>query len=326
MSQRKLMGALSILLLAILFIAVGCGDGKHSNNKTRINNKHKRPQKGNPPGGGLLNPNTPQAKAKRAAIDQAKSEFNRATLGERLSSLPEGDYTLSEVVSHIEFMFKQEYLAYFRRSSVSSQGTTQGQQLGDGLMRNNPEKNGREFLVPMKFKVSAGTPLGRDSQPSLLFTTMLKSDISDPKSGLKMKLEESGVVNAAASANAIVLTDILNLGQSSFKLSDGKTTDLFVLKTSADKIAIQMSISEVAQPGQQNNISAQAATMFSRHVVLVFNFKAQQATAPSAQPTQPEPQQQQQQQQQDQPQPAMGGENGDTQPDDGEQQPQGDVQ
>ncbi len=289
MNQRKLIGALSILLLAILFITVGCGDGKR-NGRTNLN---KRLTHGKT-GAQLPKPDSPEFKAKKQAMEQAKAQFEASVQGERLSSLPEGDYSLSEIITFVDYIHSTagEDFKYLRHISLSESGAVRGQQFGDGVVRKSPDAQGREIFLPSSLSV-AGAVLTPDPRSNGVFKTRVVDASMDAKGSVRMTLDVDFANAATQSGESLV--SMLNQNKATFSVTGGKATDLFILKQSGDKIAIQLAINEGAQPGQQNNLSKQAAVSFARKIVFVYGFKAKQQAAPP-----PATQQQQQQQQPDQ--------------------------
>jgi hypothetical protein len=114
MSQRKLMGALSIILLAFLFILVGCGDGKR-NSKAHPNKKLAQGKvgangaggaNGGTGGGGFQKGNDKDLSLKVANLKNISEALQSQLNGEAVDahSLSSGAYTLESVFGHVKFM------------------------------------------------------------------------------------------------------------------------------------------------------------------------------------------------------------------------------
>ncbi len=286
MNQRKMVGVLSILLLAILFITVGCGDGKR-NPRTNFN---KRPSSGKT-GPQLPKPDSPEFKAKKTAMEKATAEYESAIQGDRLASLPEGEYSLTEILAFVDYINSNEEFKYLRRIAISQQGANIGQQSGDGVVLKSPDKNGREILVPNFLNIAAGAALTPDIQNSGVFTMRVVDASMDSKGVPKMKLDVD--FQGAAALPGLTLVDLIAQNKTLLTLRDGKSAELFLIKQQGDRMAIQLVIHEGAQPGQQNDSSKKAAMSFPRKMVFVYNYK----TKPAQGAPPPTAQQQQQQQQ-----------------------------
>ena len=115
MSNRKLMGAVSILFLAILFMSIGCGDGKRNTHQNT--RKVYEGGKVTPPGG--QKPGTP-GNQKSQAEQRLRDARIAAEAGTPLmrENIPAGTYTLDEVMGFVEYQLGNEVLVSFANATV----------------------------------------------------------------------------------------------------------------------------------------------------------------------------------------------------------------
>lgn len=294
MSQRKLVGALSILLLAILFIAVGCGDGKHSS-KTRINNKHKNVPRGKPKGAQPPKPGSPEHQAKVAAFNTIDAEVRKAESATAVQQLPDGNYELESIVSYAAYIKGSQDFKVLKKYSVRDGKMTLSENpLGAGLVSNFVD-DGREILLSSKMTVTGG--IAPDSRQNVATALALKTSVGTSP---KMTMELTDEPIAPHAGIELAISDLLNQS----KTPGGAALKTFPGGKLVTAIALQADNKITIRVTEEKN----KAETFVRNLFFVYRLQ---------QPTQPQPQQSEPQQQQ------PGTADGEPRVDDGEQQPQG---
>ncbi len=277
MNQRKVVGALSIVLLAILFITIGCGDGQR---RSRTNTRKSIPT------GRNLNPpaNSKEAQEKLKNIDSAKKELADAVAGEPIAALEAGEYTIEEILTHVEYIKGSYHFAVVRKSrptvqangnvALNAEPTTRGA----GLIPSSPDRSPREILIPLKMTVAQGSQPNRNSpgMTSVVFSTQVVLE------NVKMKLADQFSQNQNA---ALALLDILASAEGGRdnegivrKVNVGGKEAVAHIYKNGDRIVVRVRIAEGAQ-ATTNQQSRAANESFSRS--MVFSYKVVRAAAPA---------------------------------------------
>lgn len=284
MSQRKLMGALSIILLAFLFILVGCGDGKQ-NTKTRPNKKLAQGKVGpnNGANGAAKTGSSGGQNQKGGSNNLSLKVANLKNIDEALQSqltgdsidahsLANGDYTLNSVLGHVKFMrvSGDEVAAVVSASVVS--GSLNGQVSNkEGLIATDTDE-GRTVEIPLSFRVKNGA-----IDLSQLVTTGYHSQL-ELMGGLQQEL---GSKNAAFNVMGSLNGSPNASGNYAVTL-DGREAGIQIRKTSTGARLV-LTITEK----KAGTTTKQGDSTLIRTLVFTYSLKAEPTPARSAAPAEP---------------------------------------
>ena len=259
MSNRKLAGALSILLLAVLFMAIGCGDGKR--------NSHTNLRKVN--SGGTGDPKAIAAKAaKMKAIDdtmRTQAETGDLTGAE---SLDAGTYTLDEVMSYVKFMRNQDDLSAYIAGKVTNGVLSPLANDQVGLVGSDSDE-ARMIEIPRAFTIQAGGVIPAVSaDKNVIYLAQLMND-----GKLSHSLSNPGVQVELNLINRIS-TRVGNTGAYTFKLAGDKDATVQIRKVpGAVRMIVTIEEKKPAKAGKQNS------TLIKK---MIISYKVERTGAPTA--------------------------------------------
>jgi hypothetical protein len=261
MNNRKLVGVVSIIVLAILFMSIGCGDGKRSTN-ANTRKIHA--------GVGGNNKDLAAKSAKLKSIEATMT--GHADDGQLIAQqdIPAGSYTLTEVMGYVKYMRGIEDVRAVAIGSVT--GTTIGSGPSDQTgMINKDSDSARTVEIPLTFTAQNGavTPTGQG-----LYSLQLNLEGKIMHSLSTGGSSEIGILRAMAQAPN-------QTGTHTIALANGKQADIHVRKLLTGGIRISVTVQELkmAEKGKQNS------TMIKR---MAFTYRSSQPAA-EPQPQQPQP-------------------------------------
>lgn len=263
MSNRKLAGALSILLLAVLFMTIGCGDGKR-NSHTNL----RKVNQGGKPGGDAKS--IAEKSAKLTAIDNQMRA--QAEAGELIGSesLEAGTYTLDEVMSYVKFIRGGDDLSAYTASKVTN-GTLGAALASDqvGLIGGDTDE-ARLMEIPRVFTVQsmgAITPVSADK--NVIYLAQLQND------GKMLHSLNNPTVQVELNLINRLGTRTGNTGGYVFELNGKRETRIEIRRIEGTTIRMVVSIQEkmAAKVGRQNSTITKK---------MILTYKAVRAAAPTA--------------------------------------------
>lgn len=259
MSNKRLVGALSILLLACLFMAIGCGDGKRN---TRSNTR-----KAFPGGkvGGTDSKTTQDKSRKLQDIDtRARSRIDGQTIDR--TALQQGTYTLDEVMGYVKFMRNQDELYAFSVNQATNGALGAAVDGGNEGMMGKDSDEPRLVAIPRSFKVGAAGLEAISAQQNVIYSCQV---------GLDGKLSHS--LNEPGAATEINLIERLMNGRTQDNLSGNKKLYISIRQTmNGARFVVEVEEMKKAAKGRKD------ATLYR---VMVFTFKLQRSAAPADNPT-----------------------------------------
>lgn len=273
MNQRKLAGAISILLLAILFIVVGCGDGRREHS-TKLNRKYPVGKGGTPPLG------SKEAAQKGAEMAKVQAEFDMAEAnGQALQQLEDGDYVLEEVLNLATYMNKNEEFRFIRRSKPQIVGNqwvlgAEEKSRGAGFAGTPPDGANREIEVLGNISVKNGA-IDFAGASKFIFATRVVKDSFTMKIDDQILLTGSPEVSIA---QMLAVPPTANAGNvARYKdLMKSKKASLWLLKTAENRIVVKLAIEEHSQSAGKNP----STILFAR--TLLFSYRVKRPTPANA--------------------------------------------
>lgn len=269
MSQRKLMGALSIILLAFLFILVGCGDGKR-NSKAHPNKKLAQGKVGAAGGGnGPQKGSDKDLSLKVANLKNISEALQSQLNGESVDahSLSSGAYTLESVFGHVKFMrVSGDEVAAMVGAQVINGNLTGQTSNKVGLIASDTDE-GRTLSVPMSFRVKNGaldlsTIASTNYHSQLELAGGLQQELGGNTAGFNVMNSLNGAPNSSGSYPVTI---------------DGREAGIQIRKTSTG-VRLVVTITEK----KAGATSKEGDSTLIRTLVFSYSLKADAAAAPQA--------------------------------------------
>lgn len=166
MSNRRLMGALSILLVAVLFMVMGCGDGKRRKETIRSHGK------------AFAMGNAKDRAAKLKAAQSIEANMNSLTsesAGQKIdrNSMEGGVYSLTSITTFVKAQSGAEDAWASITNPVANGELQAGTNAQSAGLLSSALDSGRVIEIPMEFTVDSQT--GRFVTPSQMKSRTLKS-------------------------------------------------------------------------------------------------------------------------------------------------------
>ncbi|MGE4132763.1 MAG: hypothetical protein AB7F86_14055 [Bdellovibrionales bacterium] len=277
--KGKMFGIVSILLLAVIFMSIGCGDGKR-NHKTGV--KKAKPGtaaqkgKGGQPGSPL--PGSPEAKEKSKQLSAINAKLNEPLAqATELKQLEAGRYTLKSVVSHFQ------YIATAGKNSTDVAGIAVSPVSAgsNGVLKNsdsqiegviaNDTDTGRQVEINTDFEIKdPAAQLARGGSGARLFSTRALFTVKDKS--IENKIEAVSPDRQAPSLLELLNTPMATDGARKVK-AGGKDDTLAIYKTTNGLIIFKLSVLE--KGGGQSTIA------FTRTLLFIYEVAKAEAPAPA---------------------------------------------
>ena len=253
MNNRRLVSVLSILLLAVLFIAIGCGDGKR--------NSHANLRKVNP-GGRPGNP--ADVKNKLEKLNKMEAVVNQFEAGTPIprEELATGSYTLVNVMTYVRFSNGSDETAAYAIASVGNDNIlTEVKKDSVGLIAKDSDQE-RAIVIPRSFVIRGGavTPAqsviyaGALSNESKI-THSFRADNGDTEVNVLTKI--MGVYNNAKSIYASTL-------------NGNRPAEISILKKADSSVSFMVYIQEKTVSGDPKKKTQNSH--LQRHMVATYKF------------------------------------------------------
>jgi hypothetical protein len=270
MNSRKLMGALSILLLAILVMTIGCGDGK--------NNKRENFRKGTGGNAAVGNPKDIKNKSqKMTSIDGSMTSYtDEGGQAVAQQSLEAGKYELSEVMGYARYDREQDAVRAISIAAITngSLGAGSAEQIG---MMGKDSDSPRTVEVPLSFEIN-----GQSLKPStqVLYSIQLGGQV-----GLESKIVHSLTTGGRSEINILKAISGQPDGSNMYglKLAGNKTGEVHIRKVSGG-IRITVTTFEMKQDEVVKNPKAVKNSNMIKRMAFTYRLtKANQQAAAAPQ-------------------------------------------
>ncbi len=260
MTQRKLFGIGSIIVLAVIFCVIGCGDGQRTN-KTRV---QKIP---------IGSSGSKDIKEKSKILDQVEQQITQLEeAGQAVAQFEDGEYKLESITTHFRYMDNKDVstAAGIRTSKVefinNEPKILDAPTEGTGLVANDTD-SGQHFTIPVTFTVVNAAVTNAQTKG---FFTSFQALSSKPKLNAEFR----------ADGGEFSILDIY--GQNAPQPIKDGTVDMRLIKLSQTQFRIRL-IFDRTDSNNQN-------LAFGRTVLLTYSLKANSAApAPENTNTTPEP-------------------------------------
>jgi len=267
MSNRRVLGALSILLLACLFMAIGCGDGKR--------NSKSNPRKAFAGGKVGGDQKSLQEKATRLkAVDDAARAVIDAGQTIDKNNLEAGTYTLDEVMGYVKFMRNQDelYSLAINKVNAGALGQPVGNPLSEGAMGKDSDEQ-RLVEIPRSFTVAG---MGNIQSPAIAQNVIYAAQVGmDGK--MMQSLNEPGTATEISLLNRILSTQAGSNGVFTANLNGGKKLEILIKRVDGGvRFIVLVHEMKKADKGRRD------ATLLKH---MVFTYKLQRAAAGTGLPT-----------------------------------------